>query len=91
MFPYSNQTTSKKAARTASRRKAETDRENVFAYIKANKPIDEETQIALGLNGNTERPRRRELVQAGRVVDSGLTRKTKQGHDATIWVAKEDA
>ncbi len=46
---------------------------------------DEELQDALGMNPNTQRPRRIELVERGLVRDSGRTRKTKSGRRATVW------
>jgi hypothetical protein len=46
---------------------------------------DEEIQRMLKLNPSTQRPRRIELVQAGKVRDSGRTRKTKGGRAATVW------
>lgn len=48
---------------------------------------DEELMAALDLSGNTERPRRRELQLMGRVVDSGRTRPTQSGKQATVWEA----
>jgi len=48
---------------------------------------DEQIQVALQMPGNVQRPRRIELVAVGLVRDSGRTRKTKSGRQATIWVA----
>lgn len=48
---------------------------------------DEETQIALGMTGNTQRPRRIELQAAGRVVKTNRTRLTTRGRQAVVWVA----
>jgi hypothetical protein len=48
---------------------------------------DQQIQIDLRLDPSTERPRRRELVLQGFVKDSGFTKKTRSGHNATIWVA----
>lgn len=47
---------------------------------------DEEIQDYLGLNPSSERPRRLELVEARRVVDSGRRRKTRSGRNAIVWV-----
>lgn len=52
---------------------------------------DEDMQDGLDMPGNTQRPRRRELVQARLVVDSGYKRYTHSGRKATVWVAKEYA
>lgn len=46
---------------------------------------DEEGAERVGINGNTYRPRRRELEQANRIYDSGQTRPTKSGRQATVW------
>lgn len=46
---------------------------------------DEEIMAALDMPGNTERPRRRELQQMGKIVDSGETRRTKSGREAVVW------
>jgi hypothetical protein len=47
---------------------AHTLREKVFAFIAQNNGVtDREIQKALGLHGNTQRPRRWELWQAGRI------------------------
>ena len=50
---------------------------------------DEQMQRSLGMNGNAQRPRRVELVEAGLVVDSERTRKTTFGRLAIVWVAVE--
>ena len=47
---------------------------------------DEQIQERLGLSGNTQRPRRMELVTMGLIKDSGRTRKTKSGREAVVWV-----
>ena len=47
---------------------------------------DAEIQEALSLDGNTERPRRRELEQAGLIKPAG-TRRTASGRAAVVWVA----
>ncbi|NQV22852.1 MAG: hypothetical protein HQ518_00670 [Rhodopirellula sp.] len=47
---------------------------------------DSEIQETLNLPGNTERPRRRWLVENGFVCDSGEARPTPSGCKATVWV-----
>ena len=47
---------------------------------------DEEIQNALDLSGNSERPRRRKLVEIGLVKDGGVMRKTGSNYAATVWV-----
>lgn len=62
----------------------------VLAFICSRGPegaTDEECQVSLGMNPNTQRPRRIELVTKMSVRDSGRTRKTRAGRLATVWVA----
>lgn len=67
------------------------DRDRVHAYLKARPEgaTDEEIQIDLHIQSDTERPRRRELQQDGLVADSGRTRKTTNNRQAVIWKAVE--
>ena len=46
---------------------------------------DEEMQDRLGMNPNTQRPRRRELEQAGRIRKTGGRRPTRSGMAAALW------
>lgn len=46
---------------------------------------DERLCRHIGIAGDTLRPRRRELVGAGLVEDSGETRATNSGRKATVW------
>lgn len=71
---------------------AATLRAKVLAFIQeSGGATDEQIQDALEMNPSTERPRRGELVEAGSVVDSGTTRKTRSGRWAVVWIAKESA
>ena len=68
---------------------AETLRREVEVYLISqgvNGATDEEIQDALGMEGNTERPRRVELIEAGLVWNTGSTRKSKANRDNTIWI-----
>ncbi len=47
---------------------------------------DNEVQEALQLDGNTQRPRRKELEQAGKVKPAGV-RANANGRSCTVWVA----
>lgn len=47
---------------------------------------DEVIGAALAMDGNTLRPRRRELELSGRVVDSGRRGVTRSGRQAVVWV-----
>lgn len=89
--PYSNGTTSRAAAEKIAPSAAAL-REQVLAFIRSRGTqgaTDEEVQDALGMLGNTQRPRRGELVDSGHVRDSHQTRGTKSGRAAKVWVAKE--
>ena len=50
---------------------------------------DEEGIEATGIAPSTYRPRRIELVEQGKVIDSGQTRLTRAGRKAVVWKAKE--
>lgn len=63
-------------------------RERLYAAILARPDglTDDEAQVLLSMDGNTQRPRRRELEQAGRIQASG-TRQTASGRSAVVWKA----
>ena len=46
---------------------------------------DEQCQIALKMAGDTQRPRRVSLTAKGFLVDTGKTRTTTKGREATVW------
>jgi hypothetical protein len=46
---------------------------------------DEQCQSILNLDAHTQVPRRIELVRAGLIVDSGITRPTRSGRQAIVW------
>lgn len=88
--PHSGSATSRAAAEQI-RPNAETLRAKVLEYIEQRGQrgaTDQEMQIGLHMQGNTQRPRRKELEEAGLIVDSGLTRKTTSGRSATVWILK---
>lgn len=81
--------TSRDAAKSVAS-KAETLRAQVLAHIAncgERGATDEEIQLALGMAGNTQRPRRCELAKAGRIKEQGR-RKTSTGRSAVVWVIK---
>lgn len=85
--PYSNETTSKAAA-DAIKPKAPSDRSRVLAYVRANPRgvTDHEIQDALGMTGDTERPRRWELVNATLIYDSTMTKPGRTGKgQCVVW------
>ena len=48
---------------------------------------DEEIQIALGMPGNTERPRRIKLLELRTIYQSAERRPTRSGNRAIVWRA----
>lgn len=88
--PTNGTDTSDAAAEAVSPTKAAAIREDVFNYIKSTGDegvTDQEIQEFLGLDGNTERPRRWELSsKQGRIRAAG-TRQTQSGRSATVWIA----
>ncbi len=80
--------TSKDAA-SEIERSASTLRGYVYRFIW-NKgdagATDDQIQMALRMEGSTERPRRIELQDKRLVKDSGKTRKTRSGRQAVVWV-----
>lgn len=83
-----NTADTRSAARDSIRSTAENLRIEVLKYLGRcgeRGATDEEIQLALGMKGNTERPRRRELEKAGAIRSSG-TRKTRSGRSAAVWV-----
>jgi hypothetical protein len=80
--------TSKMAAEDAATR-APSIREQVYQYIAGKEgdgATDREIELALGLRHQTASARRRELVQEGRVFDSGHKRATEGRNLATVWL-----
>lgn len=74
----------------ATKPDAKTIREEIFELIEASPDglTDEQIQNNLCLPGNTERPRRGELVKQGRIQAFG-TRVTESRRLATVWIANE--
>lgn len=76
-------------ARDHNRPNAATERERVLSLLRDrgdHGATDQEMQTELQMSGNTQRPRRKELEKAGKVIDSGRTRKTSSGCSATVWI-----
>lgn len=77
--------TSKKAALHVYPRSG-TQRERVLLFVLAHgDATDEEIQDGLRMRGDTERPRRGELVEGGWLVDSHGERGTTSGEHAIVW------
>ena len=68
---------------------AATLRAKVLACLKAHPEglTDEQLQELTGMEGNTERPRRRELELAGKIRKGEARRRTSSGRMAVVWVA----
>lgn len=87
--PAQRHSPTSQAAAEAIRPSAATLRMQVLGYIVARGDegaTDDEIQIALGIEGSTQRPRRVELLDRGLVKDSGATRATRKGRQAAVWV-----
>ena len=69
--------------------RAERQRHQILSAITAagaHGYTDDELQSLLSLDGNTQRPRRRELDIAGKIITSGK-RVNARGNLCTVWVA----
>ena len=87
--PHNNTTTSRIAAKLA-KTFAGSQQEKVFQAIEQAGAIgmtDQEIETTLGIAGNSVRPRRRKLVELGRVKESGNLRLTSSNSPAVVWVA----
>lgn len=58
--------------------KAAQDRARIIAFLEFMPATDEEIGRSLKMDGNTVRPRRWELSESGKVVDSGKRRKRRR-------------
>ena len=87
--PAQNTDTSRAAARAARHSSARVRAmiRNHLVLCGSYGATDPEIQAALNLSGDTERPRRIELWNAGFIVDSGFVRKTDSGLAAVVWRA----
>jgi hypothetical protein len=80
--------TSRDAAQTIAPTAATLRQRVLDAIIDAGQAglTDDEIQAHLGMPGNTERPRRRELEDAGRITNMG-TRLNWRGNLCRVWIA----
>jgi hypothetical protein len=78
--------TSREAARSIAKQIGPLH-QKIIAYLTEHRDgaTDEAMFDALGMNPSTLRPRRIELVRAGRVKDSGRYALTKSLSKATVW------
>ena len=89
MPPASGSATSQAAAQSITQ-DTNGQRAAVLEFIRSMNvwgATDQEVQQQLDMGGSTQRPRRRELQQAGLIEDSGQTRPTCAGRQAILWVA----
>lgn len=89
--PYSNDSTSLEAAERIT---VHLDRleVKVYDYLRRQGSVgatDQEIEKALGIGGNTVRPRRRALFMKGLVVESGKFRVTSSGRRAIVWQSRQ--
>jgi len=62
----------------------------VLEYIRSQGTFgatDDECQAALNMGGSTQRPRRVELFQQGKICMAPAMRRTRTGRNANVWVA----
>lgn len=88
-LPHNGTTTSIEAARSISRASVEHDKARILAFIKwkgEDGATDEEGQFALGIAGDTYRPRRGELAREGRIQQALFKRKTASDRRASVWL-----
>ena len=83
--PPHNGTETSIAAAESVRGSATSQQERIYAWLAANGPAsDEAIGLALGLSGDTVRPRRGALRDAGRIVQDGEC-VTVKGRRAVTW------
>lgn len=90
--PPHEQTPTSAAAASSMRGSAQPIRDQVLKLIVASGysgRTDDELEELLGMRHQTISARRRELVLLGEIIDSGLTRKTRSGRQATRWIGAE--
>lgn len=91
--PHSGTETSRQAAERITPA-ASAQAARVLVYIAQRGDAgatDHELQAALGMTGDSERPRRWSLQRAGLIRDSGQRRKSPAGRAAIVWVATDAA
>jgi hypothetical protein len=86
--PHNGTPTSKAAAESLSAESTYTIRETIYRFIASSGDgaTREEIEEALGIGGNTVRPRVRELLAAFRLREYG-ERKTRSGRNAAVLTA----
>lgn len=90
LLPFSGLTMPTRAtSRLAAPGTAEamTQRRRVLELIRTSPDgmTDDELQVALNMEGNTQRPRRIELYKLGCIEVTSQRRPTRKGRDAVVW------
>ena len=86
--PFVHQVETSRQAAVAIRPALSTQRGRVLAFIEArgdSGATDQEIEFGALMSSSSVRPRRGELLEAGLIRDSGITRPTKAGVQATVW------
>lgn len=84
-LPFQRHSVTSREAADSMKGSAKNLRTKVFEYIRSHGPAsDEDIQLSLGMNPSTERPRRIELLRAGKIVECGETT-TSSGRKAKVW------
>lgn len=89
ILPYVRGSATSKSASESMRAHAAPIRQRVYEYILSRGAFgctDEEMTAALGISPSTARPRRGELVQMGAVKKTDITRPTRSGRQAAVYV-----
>jgi len=82
--PYQPHSETSIAAAKSVAPKAVSLREQVYNALRYAPMTDEQIAVRLSLNPSTSRPRRVELVKAGRIVEVGKA-STASGRTAVLW------
>lgn len=89
-LPFQTGSDTSEIAASAIEPSAERLRERVHRFLLdcgTRGATDEEIQMGTGLRVSTQVPRRRELVLAGHVIDTGFRRQTVKLRPAVVWGA----
>jgi len=92
-LPFAKNSPTSKAAAISMRPFAPNIREQVFdvvmTYRLGNGSTCDEVEVLSKLSHQTVSARIRELFKAGRIRDSGRTRKTRSNRSAIVWVTSQ--
>ena len=89
MTPFVAGSDTSEAAARSVEATAPRDQDRILASVGARHSDGmtcDELEVALGLSHQTASARVRDLVKAGRIIDSGKRRKTRTGRSAAVYV-----